>query len=98
MTRIINPYRDAEQATIGMLPDPSQWVNWPVMPVKHTRNRDKNCPQMPQTGYIVAQTFNNPAPFVVHEGNIFTMDWQNDPIVGTYQTVYGLLDAGWIID
>jgi hypothetical protein len=92
------PYRNAEHATLGILPDPSQWVNWPVMPVKHVRDRDKNVPQMPLTGYIVASTFDNPAPFVVHEGNICQMDWKNDPIVGTYNTAEELLDAGWIID
>lgn len=93
MTRIL--YKNAEEATIGLLSDPGSWPNYPFLPVKRLVNENM------QTGVIWASE-KTKSKIIVRRCNLFDIpELVTDFILlesETFHNVNKLLEAGWIVD
>lgn len=82
-----------EEVTTRFLKDPNLWPRWPILPLKRYVETDGW--GMPfETGYV----YGDPQwPLQILGGNIWAPK-PEDPILGTYETVDSVLDAGWVVD
>jgi hypothetical protein len=87
---------NADEATLGLVPNPKWWVRWPALPLKNI-----NLPWQESAGYIFALDYEDTLepPYMVYKGNVFPLPQPDtDPIVGNYASLEALMLAGWRVD